>query len=433
MVHIGVQDIQVCKNELCASASMAQLTNNTHDSGTQLYHKAHKMCTAVNINQATQLYASLEALLGCLTTTWSFLCVATTYLIAPGTNVANTFRTFQANHSTPTPGLQYGTDSFLLVIDNHASASMTNTEDDFNGPTKTVDIKIKGIKGYLSTAKVGTVRWTLQDDQGRNHQFKISNEPDGTACHIYSNRLVLTWNHGKYCQTITLDKANVPIIRTSSSYNNYKNYISTLKEPPQPLAHTANFPMVDTSDMPLMDVTVPLESSYNNEVPHNVSPSNLLMLWHVRLGHIPFQQIQQMTANGNLPGELRKLSTPRCISCMFGKATKIPWRVKGMPNSHIKPTTHPGQCVTIEQMESSTPGLVAQMKEYQQLKGTNMLQSLLITTPDILMCTCTPISLQIKPWLQNMLLNSWRKEPVYKLNIIMRIMVDLLTMHSSKM
>jgi hypothetical protein len=99
MVHIGIQDIQVCENELCASASMAPLaiTNNTHDSGTQLYHKAHKMCTAVKtmyINQATQLYASLEALLGCLTTTWSFLCVATTYLIAPGTNVANTFRTF---------------------------------------------------------------------------------------------------------------------------------------------------------------------------------------------------------------------------------------------------------------------------------------------------------------------------------------------------
>jgi GAG-pre-integrase domain len=86
------------------------------------------------------------------------------------------------------------------------------------------------------------------------------------------------------------------------------------------------------------------------------------MLWHVRLGHIPFQQIQQMAANGNVPGELCKLSTPRCISCMFGKATKIPWRVKGMPNSHTKPTTHPGQCVSIDQMESSTPGLVAQMK-----------------------------------------------------------------------
>jgi hypothetical protein len=324
MVHIGVQDIQVCKNELCASASMAQLTitNNTHDSGTQLYHKAHKMCTAVKttyINQATQLYASLEALLGCLTTTWSFLCVAATYLITQGTNVAITFLTFQANHSAPTTGLKYDTDSFLLSIDNHVSASMTNTEDDFVGPTKTVDIKIKGIKGYLSTAKVGTVRWSLQDDQGRNHQFnipgtylvpdipirllspqhlaqemfKISNEPDGTACHTYSNRVVLTWNHGKYCQTITLDNANVLIIQTSPSYNNYKNYISALKEPPQPLAYTANFPMVDTSDMPLMDATVSLESSYNNEVPHNASPSNLLMLWHLRLGQNHFNKYKK--------------------------------------------------------------------------------------------------------------------------------------------
>jgi hypothetical protein len=71
MAHVGIHDIQVCGNELCASASMAKLTNNTHHSGTQLYHMAHKMCTAVKtmyINQATQVYASLEALLGCLTT-----------------------------------------------------------------------------------------------------------------------------------------------------------------------------------------------------------------------------------------------------------------------------------------------------------------------------------------------------------------------------
>jgi hypothetical protein len=58
-----------------------------------------------------------------------------------------------------------------------------------------------------------------------------------------------------------------------------------------------------------------------------------------------------------------------------------------MPNSHIKPTTHPGQCVSVDQMVSTTPGFVAKSKEYQQLKGTNMLQSLLITTPDILIYT----------------------------------------------
>jgi len=42
MAHIGIHDIQVCDNEFSASALMAQLTNHTHHSGTQLYNKAHK-------------------------------------------------------------------------------------------------------------------------------------------------------------------------------------------------------------------------------------------------------------------------------------------------------------------------------------------------------------------------------------------------------
>jgi hypothetical protein len=45
-----------------------------------------------------------------------------------------------------------------------------------------------------------------------------------------------------------------------------------------------------------------------------------------------------------------------------GKQSKIPWKVKGVHNSHLKQTIRPDQCVYIDQMESSTPGLIAQMK-----------------------------------------------------------------------
>jgi hypothetical protein len=49
-------------------------------------------------------------------------------------------------------------DSYLIGIDNHASATMTNSEDDFIITPPPVDLKIKGIKGYLKTTKIGTVR-----------------------------------------------------------------------------------------------------------------------------------------------------------------------------------------------------------------------------------------------------------------------------------
>ena len=42
---------------------------------------------------------------------------------------------------------QHDTDSFLLGIDNHTSASMTNKEEDFIGHTIVIGIKTNGIRG----------------------------------------------------------------------------------------------------------------------------------------------------------------------------------------------------------------------------------------------------------------------------------------------
>eukprot|EP00957_Ditylum_brightwellii_P141992 10817669-Ditylum_brightwellii.AAC.1 len=50
--------------------------------------------------------------------------------------------------------------------------------------------------------------------------------------------------------------------------------------------------------------------------------------------------------------------------CTYGSMTRRPWRVKQSLNTHhnILPAYHPGQCVSIDQMESTTPGVVAQLK-----------------------------------------------------------------------
>ena len=44
------------------------------------------------------------------------------------------------------------------------------------------------------------------------------------------------------------------------------------------------------------------------------------------------------------------------------KQTKRPWRTKG-PQGHTRTTTQPGQVVSADQFESTTPGFVAQLKE----------------------------------------------------------------------
>ena len=48
---------------------------------------------------------------------------------------------------------------------------------------------------------------------------------------------------------------------------------------------------------------------------------------------------------------------------MYGKATKTPWRTKGQDNMHIvKQATSPGEIVSVDQLESPTPGFIAQLK-----------------------------------------------------------------------
>jgi hypothetical protein len=73
----------------------------------------------------------------------------------------------------PTQDNKYDTDFYLIGVDNHASASMTNSEHDFIATTKNIDFQIKGIKVYQSTTKIGTVRLNFQDDQGMSYRLYI--------------------------------------------------------------------------------------------------------------------------------------------------------------------------------------------------------------------------------------------------------------------
>ena len=68
-----------------------------------------------------------------------------------------------------------------------------------------------------------------------------------------------------------------------------------------------------------------------------------------------------MAKEGIIPRRLGKVTPPKCAACMFGKLTKRPWRTKA-PTKKIFVGTKPGQCVSVDQMESTIPGFIAQMK-----------------------------------------------------------------------
>jgi hypothetical protein len=54
---------------------------------------------------------------------------------------------------------------------------------------------------------------------------------------------------------------------------------------------------------------------------------------------------------------------PQCAACHFGKASKVLWQVKGNPkDGQLFQTTVAGQVVSVDQLKSTVPGFVGQMK-----------------------------------------------------------------------
>ena len=76
-------------------------------------------------------------------------------------------------------------------------------------------------------------------------------------------------------------------------------------------------------------------------------------------------KMQSMAKRGLLPKKLAKCQIPTCTSCLYGKATRRPWRTKpkaGQQGGKLRTATEPGQCISVDQLESTTPGLIAQVK-----------------------------------------------------------------------
>ena len=88
-----------------------------------------------------------------------------------------------------------------------------------------------------------------------------------------------------------------------------------------------------------------------------------LLHWHHRLGHMPFSRLQEAAEVGIIPRRLRKVKPPKCTACLYAKATKKPWRTRAPPTEmEVPPVNSPGAVVSVDQLESSTPGFIGQLK-----------------------------------------------------------------------
>ena len=60
-----------------------------------------------------------------------------------------------------------------LMINNGASACITNNLTDFIGRAHRINQRVKGIAGHAQAMHKGTVQWRIEDDTGKVHLIHI--------------------------------------------------------------------------------------------------------------------------------------------------------------------------------------------------------------------------------------------------------------------
>ena len=128
-------------------------------------------------------------------------------------------------------------------------------------------------------------------------------------------------------------------------------------EIPLPTTHTEldlNGPATEAGLNPMPNVII-------DETEEHQTPTGELLRLHYDFGHIPFSKLQAMAKRGSLPKRLAKCHVPLCSACQYAKATKRKWRPRTARNYKPKVATEPGEVVSVDQLVSPTPGLIAQI------------------------------------------------------------------------
>ncbi len=318
-----------------------------------------------------------------------------------------------ANESPREMG-SWDSDDFPIVVDSATSKTITPFFSDLFDP-KPYSTNLKGI-GTGRITHVGGVRWKVIDTEGnevelrddeayccRDAPYRLlcphswrqtmnslrykagATEGDGATMMMDpgdQQGYLLSWNQGKTTVEATLDpNINLPIIQGKSNYSSYKAFAANFKafptiipndeedyydEQPQPKEDN-NESNTNTNEAAPQAINfswekIPREHKNRVDDPVTHRDEALFLSWHAKLGHAPFRNIRWAAKLGILPSKLQHCRNLVCPACLYGKQKRRPWRSKGnsVNNHGLKRASHPGECVSVDQLVSGTPGLVGQ-------------------------------------------------------------------------
>ena len=174
-------------------------------------------------------------------------------LLAQVTNMTSTW--FNRGAFTRPPARQFDSDSHDMMLDDGASASITNCEDDFVEPPKRVNRKVKGIKGHADATHRGTLKWYHEDDARLVHVLIIwgaylipdaatrilspqhlaqqandhYTKEEGTGSLTTSKAITLFWSQRRFTKTVPLDpRTNVGLTTTATGTRSFCAFCTSL-------------------------------------------------------------------------------------------------------------------------------------------------------------------------------------------------------------
>ena len=314
--------------------------------------------------------------------------------------------------------INFDTDAEQVGIDNRCSACISNKIEDFIGNPVQTKRSIKGFGGSrITNVMKGTIKWRWLDDLGKAYEFRIPNSyyvPEGGVrllspqhwaqeqrkmnkgtygCNTSHEKATLYWEEnnkltvpispnnnvatfnlapgfGKFklfCEKAEIDydkECTFPLICQStkdesdvdSVENGTTSSESDLRWPTNDQMSVSEFKINDKSSENSLDTN---GTNYSRKRTDSVT-AELLEL-HQRFGHISFKRLIEMAKQGTINKKFAECQIPTCSACLYAKATRRKWRDKKRKGYNEGYAKYPGECVSVDQLVSPTPGLVAQM------------------------------------------------------------------------
>lgn len=297
----------------------------------------------------------------------------------------------------------FDSDSFPIGIDSHATKCISNDTRHF---ISTIDPSKNGSCNGFGGTKTrihgeGTIKWKYLDDKGIPRTLIIKGAlyvPEATLCLLspqHADNSLRQSTGGKYSLKETTDsegcvltlhsptgnhiktilhhhRTNTPVFQSAPDNSTYNAYCIKCEE-------ITNTRELETTAMPTEVIDSESEGihtatgskaselvevmSNGNDVLTASTPEGELLRWHHRLGHLAWKKLKLLALLGVIPRRLAKIRSPPCACCIAANMSRLPTRSKGAGSVRtIHPATRPGQYVSVDQLECSTPGFVAQLK-----------------------------------------------------------------------